>query len=734
MSLSTQCFQALKPIVDRAMGDPADATIVACKDQILEICEAYGMLYEQVFHCKAVGIHPKNRDSEGFVLNRAHGRGKKIKNQGFSKSVIANDAIAVEDHPIHKHVEAYTLQQCKANPDMAQYREGCVKIGPLGATHANQWIACVHDETPCDIPGISEGGRMSRAMCCKARGIAEAVDVGITWKVLRWPVEEAFPMIPSVIQRALNATSQMGEGESWTQNLLQIVEAYKQCIANPTVSKSKIDAMYLAKVVLKSDPPRADDVPDLVAYCLKWGGLPDGIFVKRLSELIKAHVPSDRLVSGSFFRKLADLKFPPSEFVPEFMNAVVFTHAAANTLVTDKYARYITLGECDQMGSKNKRQEVLLYNGVLKRAMQMLRVVSNGGLSPTIASEMEAEFLTTCIRHYLRKKEVVETYRSVDDIVAEFSNKLCKACDPEHRQALSTIDEPSSIGATSHNVVTYNDEGVPLTVGERTLENLGFKIGHRLYLPKDTPMKQWKLVSATNESATLASVSATGEVNAEHVVVSLEDVVQYKVCEKIEIVEKYHEKCINMRNIDFLSTYYKSMVVSCLASVMEKHCEIPDRFLISKSPLRCVHAKHGFNLGKLVIAPATNSVSIKEDAAPSSSRVFVASIDIEGAPAFNLCSPSCKDACGPMFMLRIENDETKANMKLQNESVAWHLPAFVGKQNKNPTVTVSIPCAVNTTVVKEGEELVLYRPKIVVAQEKKRVLASVDAKNKKAKA
>ena len=34
--------------------------------------------------------------------------------------------------------------------------------------------------------------------------------------------------------------------------------------------------MAVARIVLTSQPPRPDDVADIVAYVLKWGGLPEG--------------------------------------------------------------------------------------------------------------------------------------------------------------------------------------------------------------------------------------------------------------------------------------------------------------------------------------------------------------------------------------------------------------------------------------------------------------------------
>ena len=117
------------------------------------------------------------------------------------------------------------------------------------------------------------------------------------------------------------------------QNLLKSVAVYKAMVRDRRATSINVDAV--ARQVLTSQPPRPSDVPDIVAYVLKWGGLPEGGFVKTLCEEFKALVPSDRIVSGVVFRKLADLKFPPTEFPAQFVNAALFAHAHASEQVQD---------------------------------------------------------------------------------------------------------------------------------------------------------------------------------------------------------------------------------------------------------------------------------------------------------------------------------------------------------------------------------------------------------------
>ena len=53
-----------------------------------------------------------------------------------------------------------------------------------------------------------------------------------------------------------------------------------------------------------------------------------------------------------------------------------------------------------------------------------------------------------------------------------------------------------------NNVVTYDKDGVPLGIGMKTLENLGFIVGQHVCVEQDTPMTQWKLMNIINEYVT----------------------------------------------------------------------------------------------------------------------------------------------------------------------------------------------------------------------------------------
>ena len=89
--------------------------------------------------------------------------------------------------------------------------------------------------------------------------LESAIEKGMSYKVIHWVVHAALPDISSVIVSALNTVMQVGEGESWVQNLLKITtEAGKYTNKNP-------DWRAVSKTMIRTLPPRAGDVPDMTA-------------------------------------------------------------------------------------------------------------------------------------------------------------------------------------------------------------------------------------------------------------------------------------------------------------------------------------------------------------------------------------------------------------------------------------------------------------------------------------
>ena len=313
----TACFRELSTIIEEYDTNLDDAKLVQTKDKILDTCMKHGYASEVMYHVKQVGACPTNRDGEGLSYSRAHSRLSVIKSSGFSLVAFKQNAIAMEDNP-EKTFGKYTANLAKASPGHARYDPFEIKIGCLGATHATHGLACCLDEVPCSIANISEGGKISmQKVFAGDEELKQACMKGIPFKTFRWEVGHVFPQVLKIVQRALNTVSQVAEGETWVQNLLNIIDE-----ASKFSSCSTVYWMKIKKKVTQSSPPRVEDIPAMCDFVQKWGGMPTGMFVHDLASLCKQ--VKTNIVSGNFFQALANLKFPVDVLPAHLVNAVVF--------------------------------------------------------------------------------------------------------------------------------------------------------------------------------------------------------------------------------------------------------------------------------------------------------------------------------------------------------------------------------------------------------------------------
>ena len=354
----------------RDMHLASDAKIALLKDLMIKECLDYKYAYYMRMHPKMMGVHPTNRGGEGLTWHRAHSRLELIHKAGFSLPAIKENAVGIEDHPIDRHIEKFTLENCALSEHYARYEAGQIKGGTLGAGHANHGFACLHDRVPCTVESISEGGYMSQEKCFVDEGIRKSTTQGLEFLMFRWEIEAHFPELMDMVQSALNATSQAAEGEKWPQLLLKIVDEAK------TVPDTKDKWEAVRKSVLKSNPPRPGDVKGMVDFVRYWGGLPNGAYVKTLKTLTQKFVAEERIVSGQFFQDVANLKFPANERPSMFITAAVFVHVKENKGVEDGISRFVTKGNVDSFATKNKAL-VLQADSILKRCSTLLDQLSN---------------------------------------------------------------------------------------------------------------------------------------------------------------------------------------------------------------------------------------------------------------------------------------------------------------------------------------------------------------------
>ena len=138
--------------------------------------------------------------------------------------------------------------------------------------HTSMGFRRFEAEMPCDDPRYTQDGRLNLRRLQEAQpAYAHAVTHGISWDVLRWPAEDAFPWLPELLQESGNAGQQIARGESRLEVMLKIMEIAKR---NVRLGKDPWDDVELQAA--RGGLSFKDELPGLIAFVKDLsGGLDD---------------------------------------------------------------------------------------------------------------------------------------------------------------------------------------------------------------------------------------------------------------------------------------------------------------------------------------------------------------------------------------------------------------------------------------------------------------------------
>ena len=92
-----------------------------------------------------------------------------------------------------------------------------------------------------------------------------------------------------------------------------------------------------------------------------------------------------------------------------------------------------------------------------------------------------------------------------------------------------------------------------------------------------------------------------------------------------------------------------------------------------------------------------------------------------------------KNFCSAYFVVGMTHEIERANMELTEEAVPFILASTSKLRISGNEHTVKIPVLVNTSIIKEGDELLYFAKKVEVVKESKPPQALVVRSSKKAK-
>ena len=514
-------------------------------------------------------------------------------------------------------------------------------------------------------------------------------------------------------------------GEGWKQLLKKIVAKAKLM---PSASADQI-----SRAVLRSQPPHADDVPAMVAYNAKFGGLPNGIWINDLIHYCTlAKMPAEIHIPGRLFEAIAKLDF--DTMMPGRAVTAILKRAAMSSKVTDGVVSDVRVSDITGLMSKDRKPLFLKADVIMEKCAKLLQDKKITDPQKTLdEGKLQCDLIDVVMgktgKHADKSKQgkTIESDVTLESVTEKFIEGLF--ADDE----VDIVD----VGATPLpdvlTTVQYADDGQAINVGKMAMLKKGFKEG-TYYTMKEPPSKDttakvrdptiYKLESIAGDgTCTLKSFSDFGELSSESKIVDGPSfVARYRPFDKtFKFLKAYNGTEIKHQSsikADLLNRRIQDAMMT-LSDTMIDH-----DLTIRTSPSKGVFCISG-PIEAMTLCPYGNVT--KHDPTGKNHR------NVEEHNAIKLQTPAgdiithtmsqmplSDDIQNAYWVVQATSDPDKANMAIVHEEVRFIMPSLTKLKISGCEYIVRIPCLKNLKALSKGDELLVFVAKKAAVQQEKR--------------
>lgn len=219
MSFTPEQKQMFEEAYEKAKNTTVDSKLVGLSDLMLKLLVESGQADVTLLHPLRVVPHNKNRGGALMEYRKMFSKFSKILGVGYSKSKCdPSRAVCFQKMPGAK---MNFIQHANSCPYFATFDEQKVDAGSVGCGHLNQGLAAAIQnvrvppefETDADLVGNTGKKHIDRHDICsrdeavtRGKDLENTLDVGLKWTYIYAHVEECYPMLPDIFQKALNWT------------------------------------------------------------------------------------------------------------------------------------------------------------------------------------------------------------------------------------------------------------------------------------------------------------------------------------------------------------------------------------------------------------------------------------------------------------------------------------------------------------------------------------------------
>ena len=359
---------------------PEQGQLRLLADELMKLLRSADLVYTQRASPKFVNVHPSNRHGDGLDVGEVQGLLATILSAGWSWEETGK-ALAVEMPPLDtpenkRHQEFISKLHGRSAGMLATPDPEQLKVLSLCCSHTTAGLACIAGSALCAnerLGAIAQDGRFSLAKLREIQPLmADAVDRGLEWAVIRWPVERRCPELLPLLSEAGNMQQAAARQESeWQVILLLHKSAAGAAPAQP-------DWKGLAQKVASTRPAHADHVEGYANFVRVHAGGIKGQVLQEVGAFLKCQ-PQKRKVRGATFAALAGVELPTApHYVPAMVKAM---YAAPGKFVKEGDSRLLSAQEILSAGTKLKPWAVKA-DAIMAEARELAR-----GLGVTVLNE-----------------------------------------------------------------------------------------------------------------------------------------------------------------------------------------------------------------------------------------------------------------------------------------------------------------------------------------------------------
>lgn len=195
---------SIQKIIKRSKSK--DPRVVGGRDEAFMLLAEQELMYSARFNATQMGVHPSNRSKTMVESQNLKKKLKGFKKVGFSNQECLR-AVSVERSPKalgDSHEEKNARMARESNGQLAPVELGSLRGFSLTCGHTNQSLRAVVAGVECDDPDISVNGKLNKAKFAEDPVFMDNIEHGMTWKMIKWEVEERWPELIELIIEADN--------------------------------------------------------------------------------------------------------------------------------------------------------------------------------------------------------------------------------------------------------------------------------------------------------------------------------------------------------------------------------------------------------------------------------------------------------------------------------------------------------------------------------------------------